>query len=175
MSYARSIPLILLFSVLVGPVLAQRPDTTCKDNTGREVEKKDPSRASFYSGAGTILLAPAFGAGLVVGPALGHFYADNSSQAWTGIGLRTGGALVGFLGANLAFGASWEGNQALATVGEGLVVVGLGTVAISGLYDIVTADNSAREYNREHEVQANLVPTAEPTGGQVGLALAVRF
>ena len=63
---------------------------------------KRPGRAVALSLGGTLLLAPAYGAGLFVGPALGHFYAENHSQAWVGIGIRTGTALVAISAAESA-------------------------------------------------------------------------
>ncbi|WP_263784415.1 hypothetical protein [Salinibacter grassmerensis] len=127
----------------------------------------------WYSVGGTVLGAPIFGAGLLLGPAAGHFYAENNRRAWVGIGVRTGGALL----------------PVLATVGrsgyEGLGIflvaapIGGAVVLISAIYDIVIADNAARRYNRAHGVDISdirITPTAGgPRGNQIGLTVEVEL
>ena len=73
-------------SSAVVPVGANR-DTTDADTT-RQADRKSPGWALARSLGGTVLLAPVFGVGLIVGPSFGHFYADNNVQAGIGIGVR---------------------------------------------------------------------------------------
>lgn len=174
------VPVLLVF-FFATPVSAQEPDTTAQHTTQRdsgavEFEKKSPDRAVAYSFGGTLLLAPAFGAGLVIGPSFGPFYAGNAEQAWRGIGIRMGGSVLAVIGAGGAFGASWEGQEATARAYEILSVLSLGTIAVSGIYDIATADNSARQYNRTHDLQTAVAPTlGGPRRKQVGVRVTVRF
>lgn len=157
------------------PTLAQQPDSVEVDTTGPESttqtiaseERKSPGRAVLYSVGGTVLLTPLGGLGLVVGPAFGHFYAEDSQQAWIGTGIRAGGALAFGIGGVLALGAP--------QLGWGLLSVGALVVAGSGLFDIVTAWHSAKGFNESHDVRAEITPRVGPGGEQVGFAVRVSF
>jgi hypothetical protein len=138
---------------------------------GAEPQRKDPKRAVWYSVGGTVLGAPLFGAGLLLGPAAGHFYADNNRRAWVGIGIRTGGALLPIL--------ATAGRSGYAGLGAFLVTAPIGgaVILVSAIYDIVVADNAARQHNRAHGLRVSdvrVVPTAGgPMGNQVGLTVEV--
>lgn len=174
--------LFLLASLLIAgagvvPVSAQQPDSVEVDTTARrdtttapQAERKIPSRALIFSLGGTVVLTPAFGVGLLVGPSLGHFYAGDSQQAWIGIGLRTvgGGVFLEGVASEIAAAEKSSGPNAATVVGA-LIVGG------SAIYDIVTASGSAREYNEAHGLNAQVTPTVGPRGEQVGLALRVSF
>ncbi|MCS3940403.1 hypothetical protein GGP84_003055 [Salinibacter ruber] len=124
---------------------------------------------------GTLLLAPDYGAGLFVGPAFGHFYAENHSQAWVGIGIRTGTALVAISAAESA--QNQQGVSEAPTF-DGLewLLIGAAAVLGSGIYDTATAGTAAREYNRTHGLRARVTPTAGgPRGEQVGLSVTLQF
>lgn len=156
-------------------------DTTDRSASG--IDHKSSSRAVLYSLGGTVLLAPVFGVGLIVGPSFGHFYADNTGQAWTGIGLRSGGVLFPIVATAITTGGDADGYEGLETFAlTGLV--GLIGILTSAVYDIVTADNAAQEYNRDRRLSARLGPTVvtlnvdrgSPSLGQhVGVALSVQF
>lgn len=153
---------------------AQQPvpsaDTVARKDTtkiGVSSERKSSGRALLYSVGGTVLLLPAGGVGVVIGPAVGHFYAANSQQARAGIAIRTGGAGAVGIGGVWALGAP--------RVGWGLLTGGALVVAGSALYDIVTAPRSAHEYNKDHSLSAQVAPTVGPRGEQVGLALRISF
>lgn len=184
---------LLAMDVGVRPASAQRPDSSAKEVTTRRdtptaprVGRKSPKRALFYSLGATVLPTAAgmnvgdAGAGVVLvllgaglGPSIGHLYAGNNDQALVGIGLRVGGGALGTLGFASALNASLEGQDA---GGSGaLFLVGGLTVLISGVYDIFTADNAAREYNEAHGLNAQMTPTVGPRGEQAGLALRVSF
>ncbi len=124
---------------------------------------------------GTLLLAPAYGAGLFVGPAFGHFYAENHSQAWVGIGIRTGTALVAISAAESA--QNQQGvSEAPNFDGLEWLLIGAAAVLGSGIYDTATAGTAAREYNRTHGLRARVTPTAGgPRGEQVGLSVTLQF
>ncbi len=132
--------------------------------------------ASSCGGFTLILTADTtLGAGLFVGPAFSHFYAENHSQAWVGIGIRARTALV-------AIGAA-ESARDRQDVGEtphfdglGWLLIGAAAVLGSGIYDTVTAETAAREYNKTHRLQARATPTASgPRGEQVGLSVTLQF
>lgn len=156
--------------------------STSPDTTAADLRLKDPGRAVWYSAGATVLLAPAFGAGIIVGPAAGHFYAGNSGRAWKGIGVRVGTAAAPLL---LAGATTLGGNDGAAEGFQGLGVfllsgaVAVGVIAYSAIRDIATADDSARKYNRTHgPTSANLrvAPTiGGPQGEQVGLTMQVQF
>lgn len=176
----RTLSVMLLVSMMIGTSataqLAPGPDTTGADR-GRSdpvtqtdpsprIDTKSPGWATTYSMAGTLLLAPVFGSGLIVGPSFGHFYADNTRQAITGIGLRVGGGT--------AFVAGLTSIDQDSEVAGAIGLAGLSVVLGSALYDIQTAGDAARAYNARHRRQALLLPTAD-RNGQVGLALRVQL
>lgn len=113
-------------------------------------------------------MPPVFGSGLIVGPSFGHFYADNTQQAVTGIALRTARATALLVGVEDSFRQNSSGGP------EVVSVIGLVTVVGSAVYDIATAAHAAREYNERHDRQAHLVPTSAGNG-QVGLVLRVKL
>lgn len=173
------------------PARAQQADAPEKDTTVHVETKtrKSPTRAQLYSFGGTlvpILLGagmdserddvrvPLWVTGIFIGPSVGHFYADNASQALTGIGIRLGGGALGILGFLSALDASLEGNS---DYGGAAFLYGIGglTVLISGGYDIFTADDAARDYNEVHGLKARVGPAVGSQGEQVGLSLQIQF
>jgi len=155
---------------------------TGQDTTAADFRRKDPGRAVWYSAGATVLLAPAFGVGIIAGPAAGHFYAGNSERAWKGIGLRAGTAAAPVL---LAWAATLGGNDGAAEGYQGLGVfllsgaVAVGVIGYSTIRDIATADNSAHEYNRTRGPTSASLRVAPAIGGpqgeQVGLTVQVQF
>jgi len=128
---------------------------------------------------GTLLLAPAYGAGLFIGPAFGHLYAENGSQALLGIGLRTGTALISLSAAESAGDGGNGPDGDFDGLGEALGWIAMGALVVIGssVYDIATAGKAAREHNREHELKsARVAPTVSgPQGEQVGLSVTLQF
>lgn len=165
---------LLLAGAGVIPASAQQPDSVEVDTTGPDstwtvasVERKSPERAVLYSAGGTLLTFVS-GIGIIVGPSFGHFYANDYSRAWGGIAWRTGGLLL----------AGTLGLAGLATTSDAAVLgAGLAFIGVLGhaLHDIVTAWNSAKEYNESHDVSAQVAPTVGPQGEQVGLSLSVQL
>jgi hypothetical protein len=150
---------------------------------------KSPTRAQLYSLGGTLVpvvlgaavdkerddvRVPLWIAGILVGPSVGHFYAENISQALTGMGLRLGGGALGVLGGAAVLDAALGGDSS-GEGGAALILAGGLTILISGGYDIFTADDAAREYNAAHGLNAQVAPTVGPCGEQAGLALRVSF
>lgn len=175
MRYLKVCLFAVLLMGLASPIQAQNPTAT--DTSGTETVRKDPGRAVSWSVGGTLLLTPAFGAGLIVGPAFGHFYADNNVQAWRGIGTRAGALTMPLLGFAMATGE--EDMDEGITVLSVMTGIGLAGILASGIYDIATADNAARRYNQIHGFQATDVQVSPTIGGpqgeQVGLSLRVTF
>lgn len=173
--------------------ITTRRDTT----TAPRMERKSSRRAVLYSLGGTTIPVTAglvfdgsesgggllssgsegqllaIGTGLVVGPALSHFYAENHTRALSGIGLRVGGSALSALGFIGAVAASLEGSG-----GGGATLLfltgGLTTLTSAG-YDIFTADDAARDHNEAHGLNTQVAPTVGPSGEQVGLSLRVSF
>ncbi len=127
-------------------------------------------------GGGAVLAS-----GLIVGPAVGHFYAKNDGQAWRGIAVR-GGAGIGFGFTTVLAAASLDGNYLgnyLGADDEGSEIAGVAaivTLLASGLvlgvrtlYDITEADDAARAYNNKAGLAVR--PRVNPVQRQAGLAM----
>ena len=127
-------------------------------------------------GGGAVLAS-----GLIVGPAVGHFYAENDGQAWRGIAVR-GGAGIGFGLTTVLAAASLDGNY-LGADDEGSEMAGVAaivTLLASGLvlgvrtlYDITEADDAARAYNNKAGLAVR--PRVNPVQRRAGLAMQWTF
>ena len=112
--------------------------------------------------------------GILVGPAVGHFYAGHSKQAWQGIGIRSG---VGV--ATLAVGfASCSGRGSGSDswdCGSAAVIIGSVALLASVVHDIATAPRSAREYNASHPRPVSLivVPLNDGAKTRMGVGLHI--
>lgn len=159
------------------PVLAQESVpgqgdtlTPTKVSLNRGDERKSPGLALLYSLGGTVggtlVLLPAGGAGVllgpVFGPAFGHYYANHSKKANRGIYVRTG--IVGT--ATLL---------AVGTFNPAPLGVGLLGLAVHAVYDIVMAPFSAQEYNKGLASNVHMSPTTHPQGTQVGMSVQVHL
>ena len=107
-------------------------------------------------GSGGILLL----AGTIVGPGLGHSYAGNEGRLWKGIGIRTGALIAIGIGFSMSFSLFEETNS---SGGAALCAVGSILLFGSSIYDIVTADDSARQYNEENGLAAKSKISFGPT------------
>lgn len=129
-------------------------------------------------------------AGLVVGPSVGHFYANAERQAGLGVGIRGGAVLVGgaalsiiaveVIANSVAFVlfpfASRDYELSRTSQVAGNVATGAGIVmAGSILFDIVTAPLSAYQFNEANSLHVQVAPRVSPTLDQAGLAVHLRF
>lgn len=139
----------------------QSPPVRGEEIVGNSPERKSPGRAFLYSLGGTVGLMPVYGLGLFVGPSFGHFYAGNTRQAWLGIGIR-GGLGLGTLYLGYEHGPGWIG-------------VGVLTIVLHAAYDVLTAPQSAQEFNDRLEDRVRMTPTSNSRSGQVGLSVQVQL
>lgn len=184
-------------------VLRVAPNGEARVDTVRTVrpERKSRGRALAYSFGATILpliaaatlenadasirspgvVAGLFVGGIVVGPSVGHWYAEAHDRVRVGVLTRGIAGAVGTLGL-LAFAADaldFEDEQSPAgTVGVGLAVAGGLTVMGSVLFDVLTAPQSATAFNDAHHasregVSVGAAPVVDPVHGQYGVAVRV--
>lgn len=120
--------------------------------------------------------------GLIVGPAVGHFYASNEKQAWRGIAVRgaalVGGGLVTGLLIPFAVGRDYpyggEDGSEIAGVAAIVTLLASGLVlSVRTLYDIARADDAAREHNAR--LGLTVRPQVHPIQRRGGLALRWTF
>lgn len=108
---------------------------------------------------------------LVLGPSLGHFYAERPGPAFLGIGIRL------LAGAGVAIGALTEGSEGGATsTSNAIAAAGVIVGGASILWDIARAPHSARVHNdhvRQGRISFGITPSVGPAG--VGLSAAVTF
>jgi hypothetical protein len=98
----------------------------------------------------------------VLGPSLGHFYADRPGRAFAGIGIRAL-AVVG-LGAGVATALNGSG-------GEGLAYASLALGGAVAAWDIIAAPHSAQVHNesiRPGRIAIALTPALNAPGVQIG-------
>lgn len=103
-------------------------------------------------------------AAIPVGPSLGHLYAGDHLQAFVGIAVRS--TAMGTLVLS-AIDGPFDRRT------ERIVYGSVAVILASSLYDVATAGESARDYNRREGFTARALPAIGPDG-QVGLALVVR-
>jgi len=129
-------------------------------------------------------------AGLVVGPSVGHVYANAEKQAGLGIGIRGGSLLVGgaalsiiaveAIANSVAFVlfpfASGDYEPSRTSQIAGNVATGAGIVMVGSiLVDIVTAPLSAYQFNEANTLRVQVAPRVSPTLEQAGLAVHLQF
>ena len=159
----------------IAPVPAEAPG----DASAATHPRKNTRRAVLLSSLGTaaMVVPVANLVAIPVGPSLGHFYAGNARQAWTGIAIRSAALTVGVAAAaaTLLDGLSGpvsdsSGRTEAALIGSAVVILA------SSAYDIATAGAAAQAYNRRHAsaLGAAVVPVVGPDG-QRGVRLAVRL
>jgi hypothetical protein len=103
---------------------------------------------------------------LVLGPSLGHFYAERPGPAFAGIGIRL------LAGAGVALGALAEGSEGGATSSStAIAAAGVIVGGASILWDIARAPHSARVHNDEVR-QARLGFGITPSMGAAGMGLS---
>ncbi len=101
------------------------------------------------------------GYGLFYGPSNGNFYAEDHSRGMTGLGVRVGsfGLVLGYALAVLpnAYVNAFSRDNDRDYTGYN-VVVALSTLTFTGslIYNIATAPKSAREYNKDYNLDLSL-------------------
>jgi hypothetical protein len=107
---------------------------------------------------------------LVLGPSLGHFYAERPGPAFAGIGIRL------LAGAGVALGALAEGSDGGATSSStAIATAGVIVGGASILWDIARAPHSARVHNDQvrQGISFGITPSIGAAG--IGLSAAVTF
>jgi hypothetical protein len=146
---------------------------------------KLPGRAIVLSASVTLLsgvmvasVSPASVPGVVglfIGPSVGHWYAGSSNLG--GIALRTAAFGIVVVGLSEFYSDSVHDGVSAAELrrnyrrGGAIMFGGLGLFAGSALYDIVTAGNAARRWNREHVL--TVAPLVAPSS--TGLVVTGHF
>jgi hypothetical protein len=119
------------------------------------------SEGADNAGSGLLLLGA-----LIVGPSVGHFYADRPGRAFAGIGIRA--AAAAGLGAAVAM--SWNKTSEPAKLLAGAsIAVGGGSI----LWDILSAPRSVRLHNEKSRPRLSVTPTGIGKAG--GVQMTVRF
>jgi hypothetical protein len=117
--------------------------------------------------------------GAIVGPGLGHFYADNGPKGLSGVMIRGLGVSAMVIGGTAAaengsgiFSGEYEAG-ALATI---MVFGGAVVVAVSAFNDIASVDDSVEEYNdRSGRKIISIAPEVDRRSGYYGLRMSCRF
>jgi hypothetical protein len=156
-------------------------------------EYKNPATAVLLSlgvtagGIGLILVGDSgsnnggalatFGAiAMLVGPTVGHTYAGKTWNA--GLATRLVGLGATYVGIYMAITDKCAYNSCRSNDNADVVLMGGVITFIGGsIYEIATAGSAARDYNREHHLDARLTfaPVRSSTGAAPGLALVGRF
>jgi hypothetical protein len=105
---------------------------------------------------------------LILGPSLGHFYADRPGRAFVGIGIRT----LAVAGIGAGFAATWNDSNAGGTA---LLFGSLALGALSVGWDVIRASHSAKVHNEKQHpgrVAIGIMPVSEARGVQIGARVA---
>jgi len=144
---------------------------------GEPAELKSPSTATLLALAGAVLPVAVmvvtaetgdddlFSGALLAStltPSLGHWYAGEFLT--TGMALRGVGGLLVIAGVAQAL-SCFEGCGGGAGAAGGVILAGAGSYVGGTIYDVATAGDAARRYNRSHGAQMAVAPTMIPTGG----------
>jgi hypothetical protein len=155
-------------------------------------DPKSPAVALQWSLYGTLLPVAAGGAllidkpndpeafglaavvgGLVIGPALGHFYARRPGRALAGVGLRT--ALgVGVTAVVISHVLCDAAVCRLSGTDATILVLGAVGLLASAAFDIARAPASARHYNATHG-EISVIPWLSPQQSTIGLIVRASF
>lgn len=111
--------------------------------------------------AGSLLIL----SGYLIGPSLGHFYAERPGAAFAGMGLR----VIPFLGLGAAVAAAWDQpSKAADALAVGSLALGAGIT----VWDIARTAKSVRAYNKQlTHPQVSL--GAIPVGREIAPAIVV--
>lgn len=210
-TYERHLPfaeiVLLVLFIVLPPGVGAQPSGADTDQSDR----RSPVRAGLYSAGGTVLpiasgaallqVADDGGAvlnpggvgallvvgGLVGGPAIGHFYAEDRRQATIGLWVRGGATAVG-TGAVTVIALDFLSNDLFALklpqqsrtkrIAARILVGAIIVAAGSAVFDIVTAPLSARAFNgaqgsEERDLRVDVAPRLDLRHRQAGLSIQV--
>lgn len=137
---------------------------------GAKMSQNDDNNGTPNSGGSAVSTLGAIG--FLIGPTAGHVYAGHTWNAGLGIRLASLGAVVmGVASCSNDGCTDGNGGGAAALIIGGVIGFGVGTV-----YEVATAPQAARDYNREHglDLQLSVIPvrdarnTTSPGFGLVG-------
>jgi hypothetical protein len=114
-------------------------------------------------------------AGMIVGPGVGHAYAEKMGRFWGGVAIR--GAVVA-LTAIVSFSASENSLSMSDGIAQSSTALAIGgsVCLVSAIYDIATVGNSVDAYNAAHGFQTlTLRPTYLAAQRAPGLILTLKF
>ena len=103
-------------------------------------------------------LLPAF-TGIVMGPSMGHFYAEQWGHGFRTVGVRLGICALGCMGMGLAAGTGGE--------------IALGALVAHALWDIAQAEKSAYKYNEN--ITIRIQPEINLKEKRYGIGFVYRF
>ncbi len=114
--------------------------------------------------------------GIIVGPSVGHFYANQWRR-----GLITTGVRLGILGAGIiAFNVAVSDDEdSWDEFGDALSVGGITIIALTvhALYDIAVAQESTKKYNESLKTsgKAFIIPRIDPKDNRCGVSFVYCF
>ncbi len=123
--------------------------------------------------------------GIIVGPSMGNFYAHDQSRSVGGLAVRAGGGLLMLIGVLVwtsdtsnFFGRAVSTGK-YSDSGEGGALLFLAGAAITAggiIFNLATAGQSARDYNRQHKLgNVSIAPVYFSQQKVPGLAFNIRF
>lgn len=177
----KIIAIIIIFVFLLGilyPIETQAVKKPKSENTAILLSLGAtiiPCTVGWFTHPTSLIIG--FGMGTILGPSVGHFYAEQSGHALWGIGIRALG-----IGAGIATMRAGYGKKTIFDEPEnsGLVLTGLGLLGVTGvymLYDIFEASSSVRKYNESIKKTDNVyfVPKIDLKEENYGLSLVYYF
>jgi hypothetical protein len=116
--------------------------------------------------------------GVAVGPSVGHAYAERPGRGAAGVGLRLVTSLAGSLLTLVSVRnvEVYDAPDRTDATGLTLGVILFGVTAISAVHDIISAGDSAKEYNSKRSATTiQMAPTYFTNSAAPGLALTIDF
>ena len=184
-NHLRILAVVVLLAVGSAESAAQDVDQA----TARDARLKSPELAFGLSGLGLLIpLSVGYyrltdgtsaldgatfailAGGVIVGPAIGHFYAE-SDRAWTGISLRLVSGLVSTGATYAAILYAFGGENPILPV---IIMTGGAIVAgTSAVLDVVRAPASAQAWNERHHLTVR--PVFHPQTSSFGASVRLTF
>ena len=143
-----------IFGTLLPPIISI-PLLTSNSKTHITYYNGRPSYDTESSDFKESLALGLLTSGILIGPGIGHLYANNRKAFFKGLAIRAVGGGVIYLGAeNLELFSNNNNGSELLILGGVIVIL------VSMISDISKADNSVREYNKTKSfTQLNIYPS----------------